>query len=147
MKDLFSPPKSVAANGSETAALESGGDSAMGGSDIASTTQGSFSGADLDTEDGLAKLNESLDDDFQLPADTNRISFDIERSDGIDISNPFFCDLLSDKPIAGAEEILSLGSSGRRGVKGKHEPAKEMEIEEEECAGVIAPDVFAYACN
>ncbi|KAJ6569104.1 hypothetical protein B0H19DRAFT_1065879 [Mycena capillaripes] len=77
-------------------------------------------------EDGLAAVNFVDPDDTAPTTSPSFAETEINsRRDGVDITLPFFRDLLSDKPIPGAHEIGSLGDwqeTAAGGAKSGSEP-------------------------
>jgi hypothetical protein len=65
---------------------------------------------------GLAALNceEDGNDTTQSPSQSTRSTTMSSRRNGVDITLPFFRDLLSDVPISGADEVVSLGDWSKR---------------------------------
>ncbi|KAJ7883637.1 hypothetical protein B0H14DRAFT_3857252 [Mycena olivaceomarginata] len=49
-----------------------------------------------------------------------------QRRDGVDITLPFFRDLLSDKPIDGADAIRSIGEGSKSGGKAKNKASSTV---------------------
>ncbi|KAJ7307791.1 ribonuclease H-like domain-containing protein [Mycena albidolilacea] len=76
-------------------------------------------------EVGLAVLN-AVDSDEDISS-SSLYSTELEqRRDGVDITLPFFGDLLSDKPIDGADAIRSIGEGRKSGRKAKNKASSTV---------------------
>ncbi|KAJ7789013.1 hypothetical protein B0H14DRAFT_2627683 [Mycena olivaceomarginata] len=76
-------------------------------------------------EAGLAALN-AVDSDEDISS-SSLYSTELEqRRDGVDITLPFFRDLLSDKPIDGADAIRSIGEGSKNGGKAKNKASSTV---------------------
>ncbi|KAJ7841711.1 hypothetical protein B0H14DRAFT_3140133 [Mycena olivaceomarginata] len=76
-------------------------------------------------EAGLAALN-AVDSDEDISS-SSLYSTELEqRQDGVDITLPFFRDLLSDKPIDGADAIRSIGEGSKSGGKAKNKASSTV---------------------
>jgi hypothetical protein len=73
----------------------------------------------------LAALN-AVDSDEDISS-SSLYSTELEqRRDGVDITLPFFRDLLSDKPIDGADAIRSIGEDSKSGGKAKNKASSTV---------------------